>query len=128
MFNAASAAVKTIFRASLLGMISASGRAFLMYASDYDGGFPAPITNYGTTHNAIPPTWVTGTPGVYTGQFKDDGGGNGVVFNNYGTFRKSAGTNTSQTTFNSGVVLNQLAGQLDLQRRNHDRGGLGRHG
>jgi prepilin-type N-terminal cleavage/methylation domain-containing protein len=49
------------------------GLAFNMYASDYDGCYPAPITNYGTAHGAIPPTWITGTPGQYIG-FKDDGG------------------------------------------------------
>jgi prepilin-type N-terminal cleavage/methylation domain-containing protein/prepilin-type processing-associated H-X9-DG protein len=52
------------------------GIAFLMYASDYDGGFPAPITNYGTKNGAIPPTWVTGNPKQdnTTGIWVDDGG------------------------------------------------------
>ena len=41
------------------------GLAFLQYASDYDGCFPAPITNLGSgtaAHPVIPPTWVTGDP------------------------------------------------------------------
>lgn len=38
------------------------GTAFSMYASDYDGNFPAPITNYGAKGGSIPPTWVTGDP------------------------------------------------------------------
>ncbi len=69
------------------------GIAFLMYASDYDGGLPAPITNYGTSHGAIPPTWVTGNPAQdnKTGLWVDDGGiypyvkerGNGGASNVY---------------------------------------------
>lgn len=51
------------------------GIAFLMYASDYDGNFPAPITNYGSPRGSgvIPPTWVTGDPNSTTG-FVDKGG------------------------------------------------------
>jgi prepilin-type N-terminal cleavage/methylation domain-containing protein/prepilin-type processing-associated H-X9-DG protein len=46
------------------------GLAFLQYASDYDGDFPAPITNVTGT---IPATWVTGDPNVGT-SYSDKGG------------------------------------------------------
>jgi hypothetical protein len=47
---------------------------------------------------------------------QDDGGGSeGTTIDNYGTFRKSVGTNTSNTLVNGGVVFNQLAGVLDTQ-------------
>lgn len=46
------------------------GLAFLQYASDYDGNFPAPITNFTP---AIPATWITGNPAVTTG-YQDSGG------------------------------------------------------
>jgi hypothetical protein len=47
---------------------------------------------------------------------QDDGGGSeGTTIDNYGTFRKSVGTNTSNTLVNSGVVFNQFAGVLDTQ-------------
>ena len=88
------------------------------------------LTNYGTV------LWTNGYPdgggsapgtlvynyGLWVAQsdwnFKDDGVGSNTVFCNYGTFRKSGGTNTSQTLFSSGVVFNQLAGQADLQQGN----------
>ena len=41
-----------------------------------------------------------------------------TVFNNYGTFRKSAGTNTSQTLLASPVFYNQPIGVLDIQQGN----------
>ena len=47
--------------------------------------------------------------------FNDDYGYNGTVFNNYGTFRKSAGTNTSYTMIAGGVWFNQLSGAVDVQ-------------
>ena len=87
------------------------------------------LTNYGTV------AWSSGyldggsTPGtlIYNYglwdcqsdyQFRNDGGGNGTVFNNYGIFRKSGGTNTSQTLLLAGVVFNQLSGKVDLQTGN----------
>jgi hypothetical protein len=87
------------------------------------------VTNYGTV------TWVSGYPaggstlgtfiynyGLWDCQsdynFKNDGGGNNTVFNNYGTFRKSGGTNTSQTLIQGGVLFNQLAGRVDVQTGN----------
>ncbi|HEX7576452.1 MAG TPA: hypothetical protein VF430_00280, partial [Verrucomicrobiae bacterium] len=44
-------------------------------------------------------------------------GGNGTVFNNYGTFRKSGGASefANATIFQGGVVFNQLAGVIDVQ-------------
>jgi prepilin-type N-terminal cleavage/methylation domain-containing protein/prepilin-type processing-associated H-X9-DG protein len=66
------------------------GTAFIMYASDYDGNFPAPITNLGAKYGP-PPTWVTGNP-ANNKHFVDDGGiypyvkqrGNGGASNVYG--------------------------------------------
>jgi hypothetical protein len=84
------------------------------------------ITNYGTF------VWSSGNPdgggnapgtliynyGLWDCQsdynIKADNGGNGVVFNNYGTFRKSAGSDASQTTLQSGVSIKN-AGRLDAQ-------------
>ena len=40
---------------------------------------------------------------------------NNVVFNNFGTFRKTGGNGTNQTLFTSGVGFNQLAGVIDVQ-------------
>jgi hypothetical protein len=40
------------------------------------------------------------------------------TFNNYGTFRKSGGTNTSQTLITSGVLFNLPSGVLDVQKGN----------
>ena len=50
-------------------------------------------------------------------QLKNAYGGAAAVFNNYGTFRKSGGASefASATTFQSGVVFNQLAGVIDVQ-------------
>ena len=87
------------------------------------------LTNYGTVAWSSGHLDGGGTPatliynyGLWDCQgdyyLKADNGGNGVVFNNYGTLRKSVGTNISQTVFVSGVVLNQLAGSLDLQQGN----------
>ena len=44
-------------------------------------------------------------------------GGAGMVFNNYGTFRKSGGASefATATFFQPGVVFNQLAGVIDVQ-------------
>src|ERR1035438_8465816 len=44
----------------------------------------------------------------------DSGGAPGTVFNNFGTFRKSAGT--GNTTFQVGVLFNQPSGVLDVQQ------------
>ena len=49
------------------------GTAFAMYASDYDGNYPAPITNYGAKGGIVPPTWVSGDPNNAT-TFIDQGG------------------------------------------------------
>jgi prepilin-type N-terminal cleavage/methylation domain-containing protein len=60
---------------SCLSNMKQLGLGFLMYASDYDGNFPAPITNYGAKGGATPPTWVTGDPNAIAGAgFKDSGG------------------------------------------------------
>jgi len=84
------------------------------------------VTNYGTI------TWVNGTirggPGtaIYNyglwdaqsdEQMRNDYGGNGTIFNNFGTFRKSGGSGefSSATLLTSGVVYNQLAGVLEVQ-------------
>ena len=47
--------------------------------------------------------------------FNNAYGGANAVFNNYGTFRKSGGTNTSSTVFAGSVLFNQLAGVIDVQ-------------
>ena len=49
-------------QASCLSNLKQLGLAFLMYASDYDGGLPAPITEYSSIKGGpIPPaTWVIG--------------------------------------------------------------------
>src|ERR1035441_2479435 len=86
------------------------------------------VTNNGTV------AWTTGeirggsTPGtvIYNNGIWDaqndstwdNGyGGNGTVFNNSGTFRKSGGISefTNATVLQNGVVFNQLAGMLDVQ-------------
>ncbi len=71
------------------------GLAFALYANDYDGNFPAPITNYGAPgpvgSRVPPPTWVTGDPNVTT-SYVDTGGifpyvkqrGNGGLGNTFG--------------------------------------------
>src|ERR1017187_8245349 len=41
-----------------------------------------------------------------------------TVFNNFGTFRKSSGSKASQTLFGGGVLLNQLAGAVDVRQGN----------
>src|SRR5579871_6638620 len=62
-------------QATCLSNLKQLGLAFLMYASDYDGNFPAPITNYGASHGAIPPTWVVGDPSApSSAPFVDKGG------------------------------------------------------
>src|ERR1022692_3852958 len=85
------------------------------------------VTNYGTV------AWASGTirggngTAIYNyglwnaqsdGIFNDAFGNAGTVFNNYGAFRKSAGTNISQTLFQSGVFFNQIAGVVDVQSGN----------
>ena len=45
----------------------------------------------------------------------NDGGGNGVVFNNFGTLRKSVGASDHATVFAGGVFFNQLAGSVDTR-------------
>jgi hypothetical protein len=86
------------------------------------------LTNNGTV------TWVSGTiraggnPGTFIynnglwdaqsdQQMNNTFGGNGVVFNNFGTFRKSGGTSefANATLFGQGVAFNQLAGVIDVQ-------------
>ena len=86
------------------------------------------VTNYGTVdwasgtlrgggYNYSPATTVYNY-GLWNAQcdqtFNDAYGGNGVVFNNYGTFRKTGGASTGQTVFSS-VGFNQLAGMVDVQ-------------
>ena len=80
----------------------------------------AVVTNYGTL------TWSSGTIrggsgttiynyGLWNAQsdqkFNNAYGGANTVFNNYGTFRKSGGTNTSYTLFASGVRSINWPGQ-----------------
>ena len=48
----------------------------------------------------------------------NDFSGVGTVFNNYATFRKSAGINSSQTLIGSGVLFNQISGVADVQKGN----------
>ena len=71
------------------------GLAFALYANDYDGNFPAPITNYGAPgavgSKIPPPTWITGDPNITT-SYVDSGGifpyvkqrGNGGLGNTFG--------------------------------------------
>jgi hypothetical protein len=82
------------------------------------------FTNYGTVNWSGDQIYTgNGTAfynyGLWNAQddqtLNDYYGGAGTVFNNYGTLRKSGGTNTSQTLFANGVVLNQLAGVVDVQ-------------
>ncbi len=87
------------------------------------------VTNYGVV------TWSSGilrggaTPGtaVYNyglwdaqsdRTFNNGYGGSGTVFNNFGTFRKSAGTDGGQTLLGGNVLLNQFSGALDVQDGN----------
>ena len=69
------------------------GLAFALYAGDYDGNFPAPITNYGAgpAFNQTPPTWIAGDP-TLSNVYVDAGGiypyvkqrGNGGLGNTFG--------------------------------------------
>jgi hypothetical protein len=72
------------------------------------GGAPAGtrVYNYGL--------WNATSDQTFNGAF----GGADTVFNNYSTFRKSVGTNTSQTLFGVGVLFNQLSGLVDVQQGN----------
>src|ERR1039457_7010523 len=86
------------------------------------------LTNYGTL------TWASGdirsgssgttiyNYGLWDAQSDHQlttAGYNGpTVFNNFGTFRKSSGNEASQTLFAGGVLLNQLAGAVDVQQGN----------
>jgi hypothetical protein len=84
------------------------------------------VTNYGTV------AWASGTIqgghgtaiynyGLWDAQsdqiFNNAYGGNGTVFNNFGTFRKSGGgpAGPNYTLFANAVAFNQLAGVLDVQ-------------
>jgi prepilin-type processing-associated H-X9-DG protein len=66
------------------------GLAFIQYAVDNDGGYPAPITNVGPAVGEAAPTWVSGTNGATN--FTDGGGiypyvkqrGNGGLENMFG--------------------------------------------
>jgi len=94
------------------------GLGFLQYATDYDGDFPAPITNYGTKNNAIPPTWTTGDS-ANTTSFVDKGGiypyvkqrGNGGSGNVYScpdaTSRPSGGAVLYSSAPGANYVMNQ---------------------
>ena len=88
------------------------------------------LTNYGTV------VWASGTidggsnPGTFIYNYglwdaQSDQtmtfnglGGNGILFNNNGTFRKSGGTNATGTLIAGGVFFNQPTGILDVQRGN----------
>ena len=52
------------------------GIAFALYASDYDGTFPMPITNFSYTGNNFSATWVVGNVTCANGtcNYKDAGG------------------------------------------------------
>ncbi|MEI9865945.1 MAG: hypothetical protein WDN00_15615 [Limisphaerales bacterium] len=81
------------------------------------------VTNYGTV------TWSNGVIrggnntqiynygfwNVQSDQVMDAVYGGNFTFNNLGTFRKSGGTNTSQTAFANGAGFNQRAGVIDVQ-------------
>src|SRR4029077_13566832 len=112
-----------------VGALTVLGGATLILASNVNYDLPnRSITNYGSV------VWSNGyiqggglSPGtlvynyglwdVQCDQVWNFGAyqGNGTVFNNYGTFRKSVGTNSSQTVFTLGVFLNQLGGVVDVQ-------------
>src|SRR5271165_1518177 len=54
-------------QASCQSNLKQLGLAFLQYAVDYDGCFPAPITNQFIPNGAgFPATWITGDVGVTT--------------------------------------------------------------
>jgi hypothetical protein len=110
----------TIASNSLVNIAGGSGNMYM---------YSLPVTNYGTV------AWSSGYPdgggtpatqiynyGLWDCQsdynFKDDAGGNGTIINNYGTFRKSAGTNASQTLLQSGIFFNQASGVVDVQQGN----------
>ena len=85
------------------------------------------VTNYGTVLWASGIIQGGGIPGTYiynyglwnaqSDQTLDNYYGyNGTVFNNYGTLRKSGGASEfDNATVFSGVVINQLAGVIDVQ-------------
>ena len=58
-------------------------------------------------------------------QLTTSGYNGSTVFNNFGTFRKSEGTNTSQTLFTGSVLFNQPSGVLDVQQGNFTLAGSG---
>ena len=70
------------------------------------GGSGATIYNYGLWNAQSDQSF---NQGAY--------GGAAVMFNNYGTLRKSGGASefATATNFQSGVVFNQLAGVIDVQ-------------
>ena len=58
-------------------------------------------------------------------QLTTSGYNGNTVFNNFATFRKSGGTNTSQTLIASFVLFNQPSGVLDVQQGNFTLQGSG---
>ncbi|MGA2247542.1 MAG: hypothetical protein ABSH48_21360 [Verrucomicrobiota bacterium] len=86
------------------------------------------LTNYGTwqwasgtlrSGSSSPGTFIYNY-GVWEAQSDEDlttSGYNGqTTFNNYGVFRKTAGSQGSQTAFSGGTVLNQIGGAIDVQQ------------
>ena len=75
----------------------------------------------GETYYMSPGTMITNN-GLWDSQgdltLNGDVGYPETVFNNLGTFRKSAGINSSNTVITSQVVFNQLSGVLDVQQGN----------
>ena len=75
----------------------------------------------GETYYMSPGTMITNN-GLWDSQgdltLNGDVGYPETVFNNLGTFRKSAGINSSNTVITSEVVFNQLSGVLDVQQGN----------
>src|ERR1019366_7711707 len=58
-------------------------------------------------------------------QLTTSGYNGSTVFNNFATFRKSGGTNTSQTLIAGAVLFNQPSGVLDVQQGNFTLQGSG---
>jgi hypothetical protein len=113
---------------SLAGILTLSSQSVLNVSGSNDHNMPGcTLTNLGTV------AWSGGrirgggntatilyNLGLWDAQsdqvLNNDYGGNGTVFNNLGTFRKSGGAGQSTSTvLTGGVLFNQLAGVIDVQ-------------
>jgi len=109
--------------------ITANSKLLVAGGADHDMQNTV-VTNYGTVAwgggrirggGGLNPGTAIYNYGLWDSQwdltFNNDYGGNGTIFNNFGTLRKSggAGIGSTYTLFAGGVFFNQLAGMIDVQ-------------